>query len=58
MAEEENIMTASADQANPGRTVTAQMTARYPEMVGKVAVVTGAAQGMGCLLYTSPSPRD
>ena len=27
---------------------------------GKVAVVTGAARGIGkaCLLYTSPSPRD
>lgn len=40
-------MTTGADQTNPGRTVTAQMTALYPEMSGKVAVVTGAAQGMG-----------
>ncbi|MFZ2175756.1 MAG: SDR family oxidoreductase [Rhodococcus sp. (in: high G+C Gram-positive bacteria)] len=40
-------MTTGADQTNPGRTVTAQITALYPEMSGKVAVVTGAAQGMG-----------
>jgi 3-oxoacyl-[acyl-carrier protein] reductase len=37
----------SADAQNPGRTVTAQIVAQYPEMAGKVAVVTGAARGMG-----------
>ncbi|HET8994786.1 MAG TPA: glucose 1-dehydrogenase [Rhodococcus sp. (in: high G+C Gram-positive bacteria)] len=37
----------SADTQNPGRTVTAQIVAQYPEMAGKVAVVTGAARGMG-----------
>ena len=50
-------MTASADQTNPGRTVTAQMTARYPEMVGKVAVVTGAAQGMGAAFASGLATR-
>ena len=40
-------MTVNADQANPGRTVATQMSAVYPELAGKVAVVTGAAQGMG-----------
>ena len=24
----------------------------------KVAIVTGSGNGIGCLLYTSPSPRD
>ena len=27
-------------------------------LAGKTAVVTGASRGIGCLLYTSPSPRD
>lgn len=40
-------MTESSDQTNPGRTVVTQMSAVYPELAGKVAVVTGAAQGMG-----------
>ena len=25
---------------------------------GKWALVGGASKGLGCLLYTSPSPRD
>lgn len=57
MTEEENIMTAHADQTNPGRTVTAQMTAHYPEMAGKVAVVTGAAQGMGAAFASGLATR-
>ena len=40
-------MTANTDAQNPGRTVTTEMTVRYPEMTGRVAVVTGAARGMG-----------
>lgn len=40
-------MTAHAETENPGRTNAEQMLALYPEMAGKVAVVTGAAQGMG-----------
>ncbi|TCN49893.1 3-oxoacyl-[acyl-carrier protein] reductase [Rhodococcus sp. SMB37] len=37
----------TTDTQNPGRTVTSQIIAQYPEMAGKVAVVTGAARGMG-----------
>ncbi|MGW0019830.1 SDR family NAD(P)-dependent oxidoreductase [Rhodococcus sp. NPDC003382] len=37
----------TADVPNPGRTVTTQIVAEYPEMAGKVAVITGAARGMG-----------
>ncbi|MEE2058353.1 SDR family NAD(P)-dependent oxidoreductase [Rhodococcus sp. NPDC060086] len=37
----------TTDAQNPGRTVTSQIIAQYPEMAGKVAVVTGAARGMG-----------
>lgn len=37
----------TTDAQNPGRTVTTQIIAQYPEMAGKVAVVTGAARGMG-----------
>ncbi|MBS9374957.1 SDR family NAD(P)-dependent oxidoreductase [Rhodococcus sp. B50] len=37
----------TVDAQNPGRTVTTQIVALYPEMAGKVAVVTGAARGMG-----------
>ena len=29
-----------------------------PAGEGKTTTVVGLAQGMGCLLYTSPSPRD
>ncbi|AUM19334.1 SDR family oxidoreductase [Rhodococcus ruber] len=39
--------TDTTDAQNPGRTVTTALTTVYPEMVGKVAVVTGAARGMG-----------
>ena len=27
-------------------------------VAGKVVLVTGGSRGIGCLLYTSPSPRD
>lgn len=37
----------SADAQNPGRTVTTPIVALYPEMANKVAVITGAARGMG-----------
>lgn len=37
----------TAVDENPGRTNTATIRAVYPEMPGKVAVVTGAARGMG-----------
>ena len=29
-----------------------------PEKVWDMVVVGGGATGLGCLLYTSPSPRD
>ena len=35
------------DTQNPGRTVTTPVTAVYPELEHKVAVITGAARGMG-----------
>ncbi|MEU5841611.1 SDR family oxidoreductase [Rhodococcus sp. NPDC047139] len=37
----------TADAQNPGRTVTTPIAAVYPEMANKVAVITGAARGMG-----------
>ncbi|GAA4670201.1 SDR family NAD(P)-dependent oxidoreductase [Gordonia humi] len=40
-------MTDTTDAQNPGRTDSAQMTAVYPELAGRAAVVTGAARGMG-----------
>ncbi|MEU1980351.1 SDR family oxidoreductase [Nocardia sp. NPDC019395] len=45
------------ENANPGRTDTAGMTAQYPEMAGKVAVVTGAAQGMGAVFAAGLATR-
>ncbi|GAA3568927.1 SDR family oxidoreductase [Amycolatopsis ultiminotia] len=35
------------EPTGPGRVLHRQMTAHYPELPGKVAVVTGAARGMG-----------
>lgn len=37
----------TTETQNPGRTITSDIVAVYPEMAGKVAVVTGAARGMG-----------
>lgn len=37
----------TAETQNPGRTITSDIVALYPEMAGKVAVITGAARGMG-----------
>nr|WP_206038308.1 glucose 1-dehydrogenase [Rhodococcus sp. HNM0569] len=39
--------TTTDPQGNPGRTDPSQMLAVYPELAGTVAVVTGAARGMG-----------
>ena len=40
-------MSETAEPAGPGRVLGTPMTAVYPELRGKVAVVTGAARGMG-----------
>ncbi|MGW5071948.1 SDR family NAD(P)-dependent oxidoreductase [Rhodococcus sp. NPDC004095] len=50
-------MADNADTQNPGRTNASQMTARYPEMAGKVAVVTGAARGMGAAFAAGLATR-
>lgn len=50
-------MSTTTDQDNPGRTDTTPMTAHYPEMAGKVAVVTGAAQGMGAVFAAGLAAR-
>ena len=42
---------------NPGRTDPTPITAQYPEMAGKVAVVTGAAQGMGAVFAAGLAVR-
>jgi 3-oxoacyl-[acyl-carrier protein] reductase len=50
-------MSTTTEQLNPGRTDAAPMTAHYPEMAGKVAVVTGAAQGMGAVFAAGLATR-
>ncbi|MFD1812715.1 SDR family NAD(P)-dependent oxidoreductase [Rhodococcus gannanensis] len=50
-------MTDNADTQNPGRTDATQMLALYPEMAGKVAVVTGAARGMGAAFTAGLATR-
>ncbi|WP_280434164.1 SDR family NAD(P)-dependent oxidoreductase [Nocardia carnea] len=50
-------MSTTTDRDNPGRTDTTPMTAQYPEMAGKVAVVTGAAQGMGAVFAAGLAAR-
>ncbi|CRK50807.1 Short chain dehydrogenase [Rhodococcus sp. RD6.2] len=50
-------MTETADAQNPGRTDTSQMSALYPEMAGKVAIVTGAARGMGAAFAAGLATR-
>ena len=42
---------------NPGRVVDRTMTAVYPELSGKVAIVTGAAQGMGSVFAKGLAAR-
>ncbi|WP_020501359.1 SDR family NAD(P)-dependent oxidoreductase [Sciscionella marina] len=42
---------------NPARTDSAPLYARYPETVGKVAVVTGAARGMGAVFVEELARR-
>ncbi|MBB4682707.1 SDR family NAD(P)-dependent oxidoreductase [Amycolatopsis jiangsuensis] len=37
----------NTEATGPGRVLHQPMTAHYPEMAGKVAVITGAARGMG-----------
>ncbi|MBF6170679.1 SDR family NAD(P)-dependent oxidoreductase [Nocardia blacklockiae] len=44
-------------QHNPGRTDPTPMSAHYPEMAGKAAVVTGAAQGMGAIFAAGLASR-
>ncbi|WP_280461827.1 SDR family NAD(P)-dependent oxidoreductase [Nocardia carnea] len=50
-------MSTTTDRDNPGRTDATPMTAQYPEMAGKVAVVTGAAQGMGAVFAAGLAAR-
>ncbi|WP_024795409.1 SDR family NAD(P)-dependent oxidoreductase [Tomitella biformata] len=50
-------MTQTIQSENPGRTNTEQLRAHYPEMLGKVAVVTGAAQGMGAVFAAGLAAR-
>ncbi|MFI9533856.1 SDR family NAD(P)-dependent oxidoreductase [Nocardia fusca] len=50
-------MSTTTERLNPGRTDAAPMTAHYPEMAGKVAVVTGAAQGMGAVFAAGLATR-
>ncbi|MFD4406288.1 SDR family NAD(P)-dependent oxidoreductase [Nocardia sp. NPDC058499] len=50
-------MSTTTDRDNPGHTVATPMTAQYPEMAGKVAVVTGAAQGMGAVFAAGLAAR-
>lgn len=50
-------MSTTTDRDNPGRTDATSMTAQYPEMAGKVAVVTGAAQGMGAVFAAGLAAR-
>ena len=50
-------MSSTTEQSNPGRTDTTQMSAHYPEIAGKVAVVTGAAQGMGAVFAAGLATR-
>lgn len=40
-------MTTADEPTGPGRVLNRPMTAVYPELPGKVAVITGAARGMG-----------
>ncbi|MEV0699522.1 SDR family oxidoreductase [Saccharopolyspora sp. NPDC050389] len=48
-------MTTSA--TNPTRADASQITAHHPELVGKVAVVTGAGRGMGAVFATELARR-
>jgi 3-oxoacyl-[acyl-carrier protein] reductase len=50
-------MSTTTERLNPGRTDAAPMTAHYPEMAGKVAVITGAAQGMGAVFAAGLATR-
>ncbi|SDX35329.1 3-oxoacyl-[acyl-carrier protein] reductase [Saccharopolyspora shandongensis] len=50
-------MTAPNDQANPTRADDSPISASYPELVGKVAVVTGAGRGMGAVFATELARR-
>ncbi|WP_280418188.1 SDR family NAD(P)-dependent oxidoreductase [Nocardia carnea] len=50
-------MSTTTDRDNPGRTDATPMAAQYPEMAGKVAVVTGAAQGMGAVFAAGLAAR-
>ncbi|MCF8589013.1 SDR family NAD(P)-dependent oxidoreductase [Gordonia liuliyuniae] len=55
MTETPNADTTGAQ--NPGRTDASQLTAVYPEIAGKVAVVTGAARGMGAAFAAGLATR-
>lgn len=50
-------MTAPNDQANPTRADASPLAANYPELIGKVAVVTGAGRGMGAVFTTELARR-
>ncbi|MFF5989299.1 SDR family NAD(P)-dependent oxidoreductase [Prauserella flavalba] len=50
-------MTSAAEPAGEGRVLHTPMTAVYPEFPGKVAVVTGAARGMGARFTSALAAR-
>ncbi|GAA5052437.1 SDR family NAD(P)-dependent oxidoreductase [Nocardia callitridis] len=50
-------MSSTTGLTNPGRTDPTPTAAHYPEMAGKVAVVTGAAQGMGAVFAAGLATR-
>ncbi|MEV5826762.1 SDR family NAD(P)-dependent oxidoreductase [Spirillospora sp. NPDC052242] len=50
-------MSETAEPANPGRVVGTPVTAVYPELRGKAAVVTGAARGMGARFAAALAAR-
>ena len=52
-----NLFYANSSVCSPTRA--SLLTGRYPELAGVPGVIrTHAENSWGCLLYTSPSPRD
>ncbi|WP_024802861.1 SDR family NAD(P)-dependent oxidoreductase [Nocardia sp. BMG51109] len=50
-------MTTTAGASNPGRVDYGRLEVTYPDMVGKAAVVTGAARGMGAVFAAGLAAR-
>lgn len=50
-------MSTTTRQSGPGHTDATPMSAHYPELEGKAAVVTGAAQGMGAVFAAGLATR-